>query len=70
MACHEIRTYRKSNIINGPGCLCLRENIVGRGYRKWSVGDKYGFLTIIGEGKSPEFVLCECKCGTIKNIRL
>ena len=70
MACHEIRTYRKSNIINGPGCLCLRENIVGRGHRKWNVGDKYGFLTIIGEGKSPEFVLCECKCGTIKNIRL
>ena len=70
MACHEIKTYRKSNIMNGPGCICSRENIVGRGYRKWDIGDKYGFLTIVDKGKSPEFVLCECKCGTIKNIRI
>lgn len=68
--CGEIKTYRKTNIVNGPGCHKCSSTKGGRGYREWNIGDKFGFLTIIGEGQQKGYVKCQCKCGTVRDFRL
>lgn len=68
--CGEIKTYRKSNLDNGVGCQCQKEVAVGRGYRKWEIGDRFGLLEIIDRGESPIYVKCRCQCGVEKDIRL
>lgn len=68
--CGEEKTYRKSNLDQGIGCQCTKEVAVGRGYRKWEVGDRFGFLEIIDRGKDPKYVRCLCDCGVEKDVRL
>lgn len=68
--CGEIRTYRKSNIVNGPGCHKCSGIKGGRGYREWEVGDKFGLLTAIDKGERTGYIKCKCECGTIKDIKI
>lgn len=68
--CGEEKTYRKSNLDQGIGCQCVKDIAVGRGYRKWNIGDRFGFLEIIGYGKNPKYVKCKCDCGVEKDVRL
>lgn len=68
--CGEIRTYRKSNIVNGPGCHKCSGVKAGRGYREWEPGDKFGLLTVLKKGERTGYVLCQCQCGNQKEIAL
>ena len=68
--CDEIKTYRKTNLDQGVGCQCRKDIAVGRGYKKWNIGDRFGFLEIIDRGKTSIYVKCKCDCGTIKDVRL
>lgn len=70
LLCGEIKTYRKSNIINGPGCHTCSGIKGGRGYREWSIGDRYGYVTIIGESESKRYgyAMGQCDCGTIREF--
>lgn len=70
LICKEIKTYRKSNILKGPGCHKCSNTKGGRGYREWNIGDKFGFLEIIDKGKKDGYVKCKCICGIKKEIRL
>lgn len=68
--CDEIKTYRKYNLDKGIGCQCRKDIAIGRGYKKWNIGDVFGFLEIIDRGKDPRYVKCRCQCGTVRDIRL
>ncbi len=68
--CKEVKTYRKYNLDNGIGCQCRKDIVVGRGYKKWNIGDVFGFLEIIDRGKDPRYVKCRCQCGTVRDVRL
>ena len=70
LLCGEIKTYRRSNIIDGPGCHTCSGIKGGRGYREWSIGDKYGYVTIIGESKSKRYgyAMGRCDCGTVREF--
>lgn len=70
LICGEIKTYRRSNIIKGPGCHQCSGKKCGRGYREWEIGQKFGFLEIINKGQKQGYVLCKCVCGNIKEISL
>lgn len=72
--CGEEKTYRLSNIKNGPGCHRCSGVKGGRGYKEWEVGDKFGYLVIVGPAQNNDsrYVSCFCtNCNkTIKDIRI
>ena len=70
LLCGDVRTYRKSNVINGPGCHDCSGTDAGRGYRKWQIGDTFGYVTIIGENESKRdgYAMGRCKCGTVREF--
>lgn len=63
LKCGEERTYRKSNILNGPGCHNCSGVLGGRGYTEWKIGQRFGFIEIIGKGSRAGYVLGKCICG-------
>ena len=70
IVCGEIKTYRKSNIINGPGCHKCAGTKGGRGYRDWEIGQKFGFIEVLGKGEKEGYVIGKCECGVIREFRL
>ena len=68
--CGNVKTYRKSNIEQGPGCHECTGSDGGRGYRKWSIGDKFNYVTIIGESitKRDGYAMGQCQCGTVREF--
>lgn len=55
--CGEIKTYRKTNIVNGPGCHKCEGTHGGRGYKEWEVGQKFGYIEILGSGERAGYVI-------------
>lgn len=70
LICGEIKTYRKSNIENGPGCHKCSGVKGGRGYKEWEIGQKFGFIEIIGKSEKTGFVVGKCECGTVRDFNL
>ena len=68
--CGEIKTYRKSNVVNGPGCHNCGNTSGGRGYTSWSVGQRFGYVEILSKGSRSGYVIGICDCGTIKEFSL
>ena len=68
--CNQIKTYRKSNIINGPGCHECSGTLGGRGYREWKVGQKFGYIEVLDVGTRDGYILGRCECGTIREFSL
>ena len=68
--CGEVKTYRKTNIIEGPGCHKCEGYLGGRGYREWEVGQKFGFIEILGQGERNGYVVGKCVCGTVREFAL
>lgn len=70
LLCGDIRTFRKSNVVNGPGCHACSNTDGGRGYRKWKIGDTFGYITIIGESETKRdgYAMGRCKCGTVREF--
>lgn len=68
--CGDVKTYRKSNIINGPGCHKCEGYLGGRGYREWEVGQKFGYIEILNSGTKTGYVLGKCVCGTVREFAL
>lgn len=70
LICGDIKTYRKSAIEKGPGCLKCAGIKVGRGNRDWEIGQKFGFIEILGKGEKTGHVVGRCECGTIREFKL
>lgn len=70
LICGDIKTYRKSSVLKGKGCHECSGVIGGRGYRNYQVGQKFGFIEIIGPGEKEGYVQGKCSCGTIRDFRL
>lgn len=68
--CGKIKTYRRSNILNGPGCHECEGYLGGRGYREWEIGQQFGFIKVLGKGSKQGYILGECECGTIREFAL
>lgn len=68
--CGEVKTYRKTNIIEGPGCHKCEGYLGGRGYKEWEVGQKFGFIEILGRGERNGYVVGKCVCGTVREFAL
>lgn len=68
--CGEVKTYRKTNIVEGPGCHKCEGYLGGRGYREWEVGQKFGFIEILGRGERNGYVVGKCVCGTVREFAL
>ena len=68
--CNQVKTYRKSNIINGPGCHECSGTLGGRGYREWKIGQKFGYIEVLDIGTRNGYILGKCECGTIREFSL
>ena len=62
--CGNIASIRKTNLDQKPQWC---NNCKGKQLRSYKIGDKYGLLTIIGDGKSKgnhTYVKVQCDCGS------
>lgn len=71
--CGNISSVRKTDLDRKPlYCnFCKGDN--PNVYKSYKIGDKYGFLTIIGRSSSKSghtYVQCQCDCGNIVEVRL
>ena len=67
----EIRKYSLTGTNPVLSCGCLREErkaqkVIAR--RESWIGETYGKLRIIDYSEKPGYVICECECGTVKEI--
>jgi len=68
--CGIVREVENSSLKRGlsKSCGCLNIEQL-RSRRKYlNIGDRYGRLVIKGHSKVAGFSICECDCGTIKDI--
>ena len=70
LKCGNISTYRKSNIINGPGHHSCTNTLGGRGYKEWYIGQKFGYIEIIGQAERKNYVIGRCDCGKVREFSL
>lgn len=78
--CNEVISVSRDSLVNGKSGCCnkckgkkISKKIIEMGQTSYSIGDKYGFLTIIGRGKMRghhTYVKCQCKCGKELEVRL
>lgn len=73
LLCNKIYSVSRDSLVKGQSSCC--NHCKGKARRSWSIGDQYGFLTIIGEAKNQHegnhsYVLCKCQCGAEIDIRL
>jgi very-short-patch-repair endonuclease len=68
--CGDVATYRRTNVVDGPGCHKCSGTKGGRGYREWEVGQKFGFIKILRQGERAGYVVGECVCGTVREFAL
>lgn len=62
--CGNIASVRKTDL---DRCPQFCNNCKGTQLRSWKIGDRYGILTIIGEGKSKDnhtYVTVQCDCNS------
>lgn len=68
--CQTIVSVRKCDLKKEPKSC---NNCKGWGSRSYKIGERYGLLTIIGEGSfrgNHTYVKCQCDCGNIIEVRL
>ena len=68
--CGGIATYRRTNVVEGPGCHKCSGTKGGRGYREWEIGQKFGFIEILDVGSRYGYILGKCECGTVREFAL
>ena len=70
--CGNITEVTTSNFRKTHSCGCSKtESIHKRSIeeRKAMIGEVFGRLRVIGCSETPGYLICECECGTIKEIR-
>lgn len=70
LICGDVQTFRKSNIVNGPGCHKCSDTLGGRGYQEWEIGQKFGYIEILDKGSRNGYILGKCQCGTVREFAL
>lgn len=69
--CGNVATYRKTNILKGPGCHSCSGFKGGRGYKDWEIGQKFGFIEILGKSNGRiGYIIGKCECGAIREFSL
>ena len=66
--CKEIRNVYHRSIINAGHCICVRCIRKIKQRKLLNIQDKYGNLTIKAHSEKSGFSVCECICGTIKEV--
>ena len=78
--CEKIYSVSRDSLVNGKSNCCnyckgekISKKLDEIGITSYSIGDKYGYLTIIGRGTQKShhtYVKCLCKCGKELEVRL
>lgn len=65
--CGNIRSLRSDNLNRNKLCQkCHNKN--GRNIKDNLIGKTFGFLTVIDKAERPNYWICKCKCGTVKEV--
>lgn len=77
--CGEIISVSRDSLVRGKSSCCnrckgekIRQKVEDRGLSAWHIGDKFGFLEVIGSAGTKNghsYVKCKCKCGKIIDVR-
>lgn len=65
--CGNIRSIRTDNLNRNKLCqLCHNKN--GKKIKDNLIGKTFGYLTVIEKSNKPNYWICQCKCGTVKEV--
>lgn len=65
--CGNIRSIRVDNLNRNKLCqLC--HNKIGKNIKDNLIGKTFGYLTVIEKSNKANYWICQCKCGTIKEV--
>lgn len=79
--CGKTYSVSRDGLVTGKSSCCnhckgekIRDKAEEKGLNVWRVGDRFGFLTVLKsagtKGRSHSYVMCQCDCGNIVNVRV